>query len=105
MAEDGESEDAHAAVEFAWDLALRAGHNLSMTIELKSSGKDKTQILQITARQCEAQTKLTPLTLCTEIQKRIMPMAEDKMTVPVKTSKVVPMLRKAAKDIRTELLG
>ena len=68
-----------------------------MTILIKTSAKDKAQIISVSTTQCAGEgCKCTPKTLCEEIL--------EVMTAPVKTCAGLWKLRKAAQEHRARLL-
>ena len=75
--QDGQNEDEgimeekeHDKEEVAWSLKPVPGHGNSMTIQVRSTGKDKAQLIAVSEKACSA-TEWSPLTACEHILKKI----------------------------------
>ena len=97
-------EKEHEEEEVAWSLKLVPGHGKSMTIQVKSKGKDKAQVIAVSEKAC-ADTEWSPLTACEHILKHIEGAAAEQLRIPVARSAALADLRALAQSERGRLFG
>ena len=70
---------------------------------MRSSGKDKVQLLQVSEAQCAHDKSLTQMKVCDAVLKKLLAVAKG-VTIPVKECVALTELRKATKELKQELL-
>ena len=76
-----------------------------MTVELRGWGAaDKVQIIQVTPNQIGDGSKWTPITACQHIITEIEALAMEVITIPVKESAGLPLIREKAQEVRASLV-
>ena len=109
--QDGQNEDEgimeekeHDKEEAAWSLKLVPGHGNSMTIQVRSTGKDKAQLIAVSEKAC-SDTEWSPLTACEHILKQIEGAAAGQLRIPVAKSAALAELRALSQSERDLLFG